>query len=226
MSQLPFRVYGPQRERLIMRHKFCPVVWAEQLTNKFCEELLHLQEMDIFISIHVAEVWAAGEMGTLQSYWIHVSNSSDDYVHISSVLGRSYLSWNSETSFLMHKNKSVLESFLLFTSPPHDVISVLMPVPSMLFLITTEEPLSHWQCFGKCCCCPVAFTGWYFGSYRHHLSCVFLAGTSKCLPISLGCPGLFSHDHSYWVFFHDLSGFPDRIILVKFPSESFWIPLR
>lgn len=142
-----------------MRHGFCPVVWAEWLTNKFCEELLHLQQMDIFISIHVAEVLAAEGLGTLQSYWIHLSNSSDDYAHIPSVLGRSYLSWNSGTSFLMHKNKSVLESFLLSTSPPHDVISVLMPAPSMLFLVTAEEPLSHWQCFGKCCCCPVALAG-------------------------------------------------------------------
>lgn len=197
MTQFPFHVYGPQRERLIVRNKFCPVVWAEQLTNKFCKELLHLQQMDMFISICVAEVWAAEELRMLQSYWIHLSNSSDGCAHIFSVLGRTYVSWNSETSFFMHKNKSVLESFLLATSPPHDVISVLMPVPSMLFFVTTGEPLSHWRCFGKCCCCPVALAGWCYGSYQHHLSCVFLAGTSKCLPISLGCPGLFSHGHGY-----------------------------
>lgn len=135
----------------------------------------------IYLSVFVWLRCEQHKLCTLQSYWIHLSNSSDDYAHIFSVLDRSYLSWNSETSFFMHKNKSVLESFLLSTSPPHDVISVLMPVPSMLFLVTTEEPLSHWQCFGKRCCCPVALTGWYYGSSWHHLSCVFHADTSKFL---------------------------------------------
>lgn len=32
-----------------MRIKFCPAVWAEQLTNKFFKELLHLQQMDMFV---------------------------------------------------------------------------------------------------------------------------------------------------------------------------------
>lgn len=146
----------------------------------------------IYLSVCVAEVWAVEELCMSQSYWIHLSNSSDDCAHVSSVLGRSYLSWNSETSFFMHKNESVLESFLLSTSPPHDVISVLMPVPSVLFFVTTQEPLSHQQGFGKHCCCPVALTGWCYGSHQHHPSCVFLVGTSECLPISL-----FSHDHDY-----------------------------
>lgn len=86
--------------------------------------------------------------------------------------------------------------------------------------------LSHWQCFGKRCCCPVAFTGWYYISYWYYLSCIILAGISKCSPISLIRPGPFSDDHSHWVFFHGLSGFPARISLVKFPLEPFWIPLK
>lgn len=141
----------------------------------------YIYSRQIYLSVFVWLRCEQHELCTLQSNWINLSNSSDDYAHASSVLGRSHLSWNSETSFFMHKNKSVLESFLLSSNPPHDIISVLMPVPSMLFLVTTEEPLSHWQCFGKHCCCPVVLTGWYYGSYWYHLSRVFLAGTSKCL---------------------------------------------
>lgn len=141
-----------------MRYKFmsCGLSWTTK-TNKTCEELLHLQQRNIFINMVVAKkVWAAGELCTLQSYWINLSFSSDDYAHISSVVGRSHLSWNSATSFPVHQNKSVLGSFPLSTSPPHHVISVLMPVPFILFSITAEKPsiplTMLWQMLLLSCC--------------------------------------------------------------------------
>lgn len=126
-------------------------------TNKTFEELLHLEQRNVSMSILVAEkVGAAAEWRTLQSYWINLSFSSDDYAHISLVLGRSYLSWNSATSFLVYQNKSVLRCFPLSTSPPHRVFSVLMPVPLILFSVTVEKSSIPstilWQVLLLSCC--------------------------------------------------------------------------
>lgn len=134
----------------------CGLSWTTK-TNMTYEELLHLEHRNVSISILMAEkVEAAAEWCTLQIYWINLSFSSDDYAHISLVLGRSYLSWNSATSFLVHQNKCVLGCFPLSTSPPHHVFSVLMPVPFILFSVTGEKSSIPstilWQMLLLSCC--------------------------------------------------------------------------
>lgn len=226
VNKLPYHVYGSDRERLILRYKLCPVVWAEQLRQTRLVMSLYIYSRGIFLSV---------------SLWPRRCEQQQSCVHCK-VIGLIWLSlpmtmhiylqsWPGVTCLKIHLSlcTKINLSLVAFLFPP------ALPIMSFLFLhqyllfysqSLLRSLLSYWQCFGKYFCCPVAFTGWYYVSYQPFFSCVWLGGLSKCLPISLICPGLFSHDCSHWAFFHGLSGFPARISLVKFPLEPFWVPLR
>ena len=227
VNKLPYRVYGPDRERLIVRYKLCPVVWTEQLRQIRLVKSFYIYSRGIYLSV---TLWP--RRCEQQESCVHckviglicLSLLMTMHIYLQSWAGVICLETQQHLSLCTKINLSLV-AFLF--PPALPIMSFLSLCQYLLFYSQSllRRLLSHWQSFGKCCCCPVAFTGWYYVSYWHYVSYVFLASTSKCLPISLICPGLFWHDCSHWVFFHGMSGFPARISLVKFPLEPFWIPL-
>ena len=212
-------IWTKQKSSLWNTSFVCPTVWAEQLRQIRLVKSFYVYSRGIYVSV---------------SLWPRMCEQQQNCVHSKvirliclSILMTMHIYLQSWAEVICSEIQQHLPlctrinlSLVAFVFPPAlPIMSFLSLCQYLLFYSQSllRSLLSHWQCFGKCCCCPVAFTGWYYVSYLQYLSCVFLAGISKCLPISLICPGLFSRDRSHWVFFHGFCGFPDRISLVKCP---------
>lgn len=146
VNKLPYLVYGPDRERFIVRCKLCPVVWAEQLRQIRLVKSFYIYSRGMLVSVSSWLRRCEPQQSCVRSKvigLIYLSLLMTMHIYLQSWAGLICLEIQQHLSLCIKMNLSLVD----FLFPPAlPIMSFLSLCQYLLFYSQSplRSRLSHW----------------------------------------------------------------------------------